>query len=75
MANLEELESTTGVDVEADVNGESIANRESTHLDSQVRPWSNSFMCAVKIVIFILVGLIDSFNNGGLNHWVSNVFL
>ncbi|KAA0715972.1 Transmembrane protease serine 3 [Triplophysa tibetana] len=35
MANLEELESTTGVDVEADVNGESIANTESTHLDSQ----------------------------------------
>ncbi|KAI7790464.1 transmembrane protease serine 3 [Triplophysa rosa] len=35
MANLEELESTTGVEVEADVNGESIPNTESTHIDSQ----------------------------------------
>lgn len=43
MENLEE--STTGVDVEADVNGEFIPNTESTHIESQVRLWGNSYVC------------------------------
>lgn len=42
MENLEELESTSGVDVEADVNEEFIPNTESTPIDSQVRPCCNS---------------------------------
>lgn len=44
MADPEELESTAGVDVEADGNGESIPCKDSTQTDGQVRPQSNSFM-------------------------------
>lgn len=56
MADPEELESTAGVDVEADGNGESVPCKDCSQTDGQVRPQSNSFMftCAAEAVIILL---------------------
>lgn len=51
MADPEELESTAGVDVGADGDGEYIPCIESTQTDVQVRSHSNSFIftCAMRL--------------------------